>query len=62
MVEDESTDLIGRSVASYVCVCNDGFTGKNCEIGKVILSQTNVAIVPVKALSREVSRQNFSSL
>lgn len=45
VVEDESTDLIGRSVASYVCLCNDGFTGKNCEIGKISLSQTNLASV-----------------
>ena len=37
VVEDESSDLIGQSVASYMCVCKDGFTGKNCETGEAIL-------------------------
>ena len=36
-IEDESQDLIEQFGISYVCVCPPGFTGKDCEIGNVLM-------------------------
>ena len=36
VVEDESAEFADQSVSSYMCVCKDGFTGPNCQTGKVI--------------------------
>ena len=44
VVEDESRDLIGQSVASYMCLCKEGFTGKNCETGNTIIAQSDAAL------------------